>query len=116
MSAGEAPLTASSLLPLLSLGLAILIQTAVVAFFGGKLSQRMTSAEKRLAEQDTKIEAKIGDQSLLVEKVVRLQVQMEHVIGTVDRVGHTLEGVNRQLGNIAMNRIGQGVELSGGKS
>ena len=111
MSAGDEMITTSSLLPLLSLGLAILIQTAVVAFFGGKLSQRMTSAEKRLGEQDTKIEAKIGDQSLLVEKVVRLQVQMEHTTAAVDKIGHTLEGVNRQLGNIAMGRVGQVTEI-----
>lgn len=115
MSAGDTPITAASLLPLLSLGLAILIQTAVVAFFGGKLSQRMTSAEKRLADQDAKIEAKIGDQSLLVEKVVRLQVQMEHATGSIDKIGHTLEGVNRQLGNIAMGNVGRAAELPGSK-
>jgi len=99
-------------LPLLSLGLAILVQTAVVAFFGGKISQRMTSAEKRLGEQDNKLETKLGDHSLLVEKVVRLQVQMEHSNTTLDRMGHTLEGVNRQLGNIAMGRVGHGGEMS----
>lgn len=113
MTTAEAPITATSLLPLLSLGLAILVQTAVVAFFGGKLSQRMTSAEKRLGEQDVKIETKIGDQSLLVEKVVRLQVQMEHVTGAVDKLAQTLEGVHRQLGNIAMGRTGQSREIGG---
>lgn len=100
------------MLPLLSLGFAILVQTAVVAYFGGKMAQRMTSAEKRLSEQDVKIESKIGDQSVLVEKVVRLQVQMEHSNIALDKVGHTLENVNRQLANIAMGRIGLGGELS----
>jgi len=100
-----------SMLPLLSLGMAILVQTGVVAFFGGKLSQRMTSAEARIVEQDLQIERKIGDQSALVEKVVRLQVQMEHATNGIEKVGHTLEGVNRQLGNIAMGRVGQGGEL-----
>lgn len=100
------------MLPLLSLGLAILVQTAVVAFFGGKISQRMTSAEKRLGEQDTKIEHKLGDQSVLVEKVVRLQVQMEHSNNTLDKVSASMEGVQRQLGNIAMGRIGHGGEMS----
>lgn len=101
----------NQVLPLLSLGLAILVQTGIVAFFGGKMSQRMTSAEKRLGEQDTKIETKIADQNLLVEKVVRLQVQMEHNTSALEKIGHTMEGVNRQLGNIAMNRIGVGGEL-----
>lgn len=115
MNAADAPLTAGSLLPLLSLGLAILVQTAVIAFFGGKLSQRMTSAEKRLSEQDSKIDAKIGDHSVLVEKVVRLQVQMEHATGTLEKLASHAEGVNRQLGNIAMGRVGQVAEMSGGK-
>lgn len=107
------PMTTSfDMLPLLALGFAVLVQTAIVAFFGGKLSQRMLSAEKRLAEQDTKIDAKIGDQNALVEKVVRLQVQMEHVTTGVDKLCFTLEGVNRQLGNIAMGRVGQGGEMS----
>jgi len=109
------PLSASvsfEMLPLLSLGLAILVQTAVVAFFGGKISQRMTSAEKRLGEQDHKIEAKTGDQSVLVERVVRLQVQMEHSNATLDKVSAAMEGVQRQLGNIAMGRIGHGGEMS----
>jgi hypothetical protein len=100
------------MLPLLSLGLAILVQTGIVAFFGGKMSQRMASAERRLAEQDEQIEKKIGDQSALVEKVVRLQVQMEHATSSIDKVVHTLENVNRQLGNIAMGRVGVGGEMS----
>lgn len=100
------------MLPWLSLGFAILLQTAVVAFFGGKLSQRMTSAEKRLGEQDNRIEGKTGDHSSLVEKVVRLQVQMEHSNTTLDKVSAQMEGVNRQLGNIAMGRVGHGGEMS----
>lgn len=100
------------MLPWFSLGLVILVQTAAVAFFGGKLSQRMVSAEKRLGEQDTKIEHKLGDQSVLVEKVVRLQVQMEHSNTTLDKVSAAVEGVQRQLGNIAMNHTGHGGEMS----
>lgn len=100
------------MLPWLSLGFAILIQTGVIAFFLGRMSQRMTSAEKRLGEQDAKLESKVGDQSVLVEKVVRLQVQMEHSNATQDKMAFTLEGVNRQLGNIAMGRVGHGGEMS----
>lgn len=104
-------MTLAPLLSLLALGFAILVQTALVAFFGGKMSQRMTSAEKRLGEQDTKIDNKMGDHSVLVEKVVRLQVQMEHSNATQDKMAFTLEGVNRQLGNIAMGRVGHGGEM-----
>lgn len=106
-------LTASyDMLPLLALGLTILVQTAVVAFFLGKMSQRMTSAEKRLSEQDTKIEAKIGDQSALVDRVTRLTVEMEHNNKSLDKLCAEMTGVQRQLGNIAMNRVGHGGEMS----
>lgn len=104
------PMT-SDILPLLSLGLAILVQTGIVAYFGGKMAQRMISAEKRIGEQDAKIETKIADQNLLVEKVVRLQVQMEHNTSALEKIAHTMEGVNRQLGNIAMGRIGVSGEM-----
>lgn len=105
------PMTAAALLPLLSLGLAILVQTGVICFFIGKMSQRMTSAEKRLAEQDAIIEKKIGDQSALIEKVVRLEVKMEHITKSVEKVCHTLENVSHQLSNMSMNRSGKLYEI-----
>lgn len=99
------------MLPLLALGFAILVQTAIVAFFGGKISQRMTSAEKRLGEQDTKIEHKIGDQTVLIKAVAKLEVEMTHSNKTMDTIAREMTGVHRQLGNIAMNRVGQGGEM-----
>lgn len=104
-------LSVTTLLPLLALGLTIVVQTGVICYAMGRLFQRVTSTEKRLAEQDKKIEDKIGDQNILVEKVVRLQVQMEHNTAVLEKLGHTMEGVNRQLGNIAMGRVGQGGEM-----
>lgn len=98
-------------IPLLALGLAILVQTAVVAFFGGKMSQRMTSAERKLSEQGLEIEKKMGDHSALVEKVVRLQVQMEHVGEKMDKAAHTIENMSHQLSNLAMGRAGKLYEI-----
>lgn len=105
-------MTTATLLPLLALGLAILVNTAAVAYFGGKMAQRMTSAEKRLGEQDVKIESRLADQNLLIEKVVRLQVQMEHTTASTDKMVQQLEGIHRQLGNIAMNRVGFSGEMT----
>jgi len=99
------------MLPWLSLGFVILVQTAAVAFFGGKMSQRMTSAEKRLGDQDSKIESKIADQSVLIRAVAKLEVQAEHSNNMLDKVSVQMEGVHRQLGNIAMGRVGHGGEM-----
>lgn len=102
----------TSMLPLLSLGLAILVQTAIVAFFGGKMSQRMTSAEKRLSEQDQNIERKIGDQMALITAVAEMKVEQVHTNKSLDKLCMEMTGVQRQLGNIAMGRVGVGGEMS----
>lgn len=104
------PVTVETL-PLLSLGLAILIQTGIVAFFGGKMSQRMTSAEKRLGEQDLSIEKKIGDQTTLLMSVAEMRVEQAHTNKSLDKLVLEMTGVQRQLGNIAMDRIGSGGEM-----
>lgn len=104
-------MTTATLLPLLSLGLAILVQTAVVAFFGGKIAQRMTSAEKRLAEQDVSIEKKIGDQTALLMQMAEMRVEQKHSNATLEKLCHEMTGVHRQLANIAMNRVGLGGEM-----
>jgi len=104
----KATMDLAPILSLLALGFAVLVQTALVAFFGGKMSQRMTSAEKRLGEQDVKIENKIADQSVLIRAVAKLEVQAEHSNNMLDKVSVQMEGVHRQLGNIAMNRVGHG--------
>lgn len=106
------PMDLAPLLSLLALGFAVLVQTALVAFFGGKMSQRMTSAEKRLGEQDVKIDTKLGDQTALIRAVALLEGEMAHSNKTLDKVSAQMEGVHRQLGNIAMNRIGAGGEMS----
>ena len=111
MSAGAVPMTAASLLPLLSLGLAILVQTAVVAFFGGKMSQRMDSAEKRLNEQDTKIDKKIGDQTALLITVAEMGAEQKHTTKALEKLAREMEGAHRQLANIATDRVGIGGEL-----
>ncbi|CAN7167597.1 hypothetical protein [Brevundimonas sp. LjRoot202] len=107
MSAGDE----INMLPWLSLGLAILVQTGVVAFFGGKLAQRMTSAEKRLTEQDSKIEKKIGDQTALLITVAEMGAEQKHTTKALEKLAREMEGAHRQLANIATDRIGVGGEL-----
>lgn len=87
-----------------SLAFTVLIQTALMAFWLGRLSQRVTSVEK----------AGEGRQDL-ADKVTRLTVEMEHANAALTKMGREMEGVNRQLGNIAMGRVGHAAEL-GGKS
>lgn len=101
----------NSIFPLLSLGLAILVQTGLICYAMGRLTQRMISAEKRLAEQDLSIEKKLGDQTVLVEKVVRLEVKMEHITNSVEKVCHQLENVSHQLSNLSMDRAGKLYEI-----
>lgn len=85
---------------IVSLAFAILLQTAVLAFWLGRLSQRVLTLEAAgEGRQDT------GD------KVTRLTVEMEHANAALTKLGREMEGVNRQLGNIAMNRIGMSGEL-----
>ena len=100
-----------TIFPLLSFGLALLVQTAVISYFMGRLSQRMISAEKRLGDQDTKIDTKIGDQLSLLTQVAELKVEMTHTNKTLDKVCHEMTGVSRQLGNIAMGRVGVSGEM-----
>lgn len=90
----------SAWIALASLAAVIFIQTAVVAFALGRLFQRVTQ-----------VEAATADRSELSDKVTRLQVEMEHANAALSKVGREMEGVNRQLGNIAMNRVGNAVEL-----
>lgn len=99
------------LLPLLSLGLAILVQTGLICYFMGKMSQRMTSAEKRLGEQDVTIEKKIGDQTTLLLAVAEMRVEQAHATKALDKLAREMEGAHRQLANIATDRVGVGGEL-----
>ena len=86
------------ILSLIGLTLTLLVQTAVIAFWAGRTSQRLAS-----------VEAVQGGNSHVGEKVTRLTVEMEHANINLEKMGHQLEGVHRQLANIATNRM----DLSG---
>lgn len=90
----------SAWIALASLAAVMLVQTAVVAFALGRLFQRVTTVEKASE-----------DRSELSDKVTRLTVEMEHANVTLAKLVTHSEGVNRQLGNIAMGRVGQGKEF-----
>lgn len=85
---------------ILSLAFAILLQTAILAFWLGRLSQRLATVEKVSEGRED-----------LSDKVIRLTVEMEHANATLAKLVNNSESVNRQLGNIAMTRVGQVKEL-----
>jgi hypothetical protein len=90
----------SAWIALAALFVTVTIQGLTFAFWAGRLSQRVTGLEKS-GEND----AGLG------EKVIRLEVQMEHATEALRKVNSNLEGVNRQLGNIAMGRVGHVAEI-----
>lgn len=92
--------TASAWIGVASLVFAFFLQTAAFAFWMGRLSQRVMSVEK----------AGEGRQDL-ADKVTRLTVEMEHANVTLVKLVNNSENVNRQLGNIAMGRVGHGIEI-----
>ncbi|MGH6979027.1 MAG: hypothetical protein ACRED4_07030 [Brevundimonas sp.] len=94
-------MTPSAWIALASLAAVLFVQTAVVAFALGRLFQRVTTVEKAS-----------DSMAVLADKVTRLSVQMEHMEGGVSKLGREMEGVNRQLGNLAMGHLGRGVEIS----
>lgn len=71
-----------------------------LAFWMGVLSQRVRQLEKSAADGPD-----------LTEKVTRLTVEMEHANATLVKLVNNSENVNRQLGNLAMGRVGQGIEI-----
>lgn len=73
-----------------------------LAFWMGVLSQRVRQLEKGAS-----------DGSDMNDKVTRLTVEMEHANATLVKLVQHSENVNRQLGNIAMGRVGQGIEIGG---
>lgn len=87
------------------IGLAVMIfvQCVGLAFWLGRVSQRLQAVEKSA-------EANGGS----VEKLAKLEVQMEHANKGLEKLGREMEGVNRQLGNIAMGRVGKVSEIGGG--
>lgn len=95
-------MTLPAWIALAALFVTVMVQGLAFAFWAGRLSQRVTGLEKS-AEGD----AGHG------EKIIRLTVEMEHANAALAKMGREMEGVNRQLGNIAMGRVGHAAELGG---
>lgn len=84
-----------------SLFLAFVVQTATIAFWLGRMSQRVQAVEKGLEGH--------GD---LTKTVTELKVEQSHTNRALDKLGREMEGVHRQLANIATGRIGIAGELT----
>lgn len=93
-------MTASAWIAMGALGVALLVHAVAAAFTAGKHSQRITNLERS-----------IGDSNALNNMVIELRVKMEHVETQMLKQSATLEGVNRQLANIAMGRMGSSGEI-----
>lgn len=91
---------ASAWIALGSLGLVMIAHAVTAAFFAGKQSQRITNLERD-----------VGDRNTMNDTVIELKVKMGHVETQLNKQSSTLEGIHRQLGNIAMNRVGVSGEL-----
>lgn len=70
-----------------------ILQTAAFAFFMGRLFQKVEVLER----------ASSGDASLN-DKVIRLEVQMENANTNLASMTRQMEGVNRQLANLATGK------------
>ena len=90
----------SAWIALASLAFGLLSAVATGAFMLGRVSQRVTALEDRAAED-----------AGLMAKVITLEVEMKHTNATLAKLAREMEGVNRQLGNIAMGRVGQSAEI-----
>lgn len=84
-----------------SLAFAILLQTAVLSFWLGRLSQRVLTVEKSVDGRED-----------MADKVTRLTVEMEHANVTLAKLVNNSENVNRQLGNLSMGQLGRRVEIN----
>lgn len=84
-----------------SLAFAFLVQTAAIAFWAGRMSQRVLGVEQGLANR-----------SELNDKVTRLCVEQEATNKSLEKMTREMEGVHRQLGNIAMKQIGFSGEMT----
>lgn len=93
-------MTTSLWIALGSLAFAIEVQAIIAAFALGKAFQRISQVER-----DTE------DRASTSSTVIELKVKMEHVEEQMRKQSGSLEGINRQLGNIAMNRVGFSGEL-----
>ncbi len=66
-----------------------------LAFWVGVLSQKVKSLEEDV--KDIKAQ---GAEGGVTERLVRLEVQMETALGTLEGVNRGMQGVQRQLGNL----------------
>lgn len=93
-------MTPSAWIALASLAAVLFVQTSVVAFALGRLFQRVTQVERDVEHRAT-----------TNDTVIELKVKMDHMEAAMTKQATTLEGMSRQLANIAMNRIGLSGEL-----
>ncbi|MGA0604848.1 hypothetical protein ACO2Q0_02520 [Phenylobacterium sp. VNQ135] len=80
-------------LALAGLFVTTLLQTAAFAFFMGRLFQKVEVLEKGAAGE-----------AGVTEKVIRLEVEMKHANDQLASMNRHIEGVNRQLANLATNK------------
>jgi hypothetical protein len=80
----------SAWIALAALSVTVSIQGAGFAFFMGRLSQRVQSLEKTS-----------DDEAGMFEKFIRLDEQMKVANKNLEQMDRHLQGINRQLANIA---------------
>lgn len=85
---------------LVALAVTLFVHTAGFSFWLGSMSQRIKKLE----------DASSGDETLNMT-VIELKVKMDHLETMTEKLGASMEGVHRQLGNLAMGRVGRGVEF-----
>lgn len=79
-----------------------------LAFWVGVLSQRVRQLETTAKE----LRDGAHDQNAVIERLVRLEVQMEHSTASLTSVDRSLQGIQRQLGNL-MHKGGTVTEFGG---
>lgn len=94
----------SAWIALAGLAFTVICAIASGAFMLGRVSQRVTALEDRA-------KGEVG----LMAKVITLEAEMRHANTSLAKLGREMESVNRQLGNIAMGRVGAAGEMKGPK-
>lgn len=85
---------------LVSLLIGMMVQIGAFSFWLGRISQRVGTLEKT-AEGDRRLN----------DTVVELSVKMGHVEAMIEKLSTSMDGVQRQLANLSMGRMGRGVEF-----
>lgn len=89
-----------------------LLGLLALAFWSGVLSQRVKGLEARCAA----LESEESKQATLIERLVRLEVQMGHVEDGIGTLKRGVETMQRQLGNLMTGGGGKIIELPGQSS